>query len=117
MRFARPAMLLLLASGLWACAHMTRSSPQQPQPPTVLSVENNSGLDMNMYVVAHDTQRERLGLAIAHRTSNFVIPARLLFGPTPLRFQADPVGGNRTPVTDQITVIPGDTVVLRIPVS
>jgi hypothetical protein len=33
----------------------------------------------------------------------------------PIRFQADPIGGNRTPFSEEITVSPGETVVLRIP--
>jgi hypothetical protein len=34
---------------------------------------------------------------------------------TPLRFIADPIGGNRASVSQEITVVPGDTVVLTIP--
>jgi hypothetical protein len=36
-------------------------------------------------------------------------------GITTLRFFADPIGGNRTPVSEEITVQEGDEVGLRIP--
>jgi len=39
----------------------------------------------------------------------------LVSGLTPLRFVADPIGGNRASVSQEITVAPGDTVVLMIP--
>jgi hypothetical protein len=34
---------------------------------------------------------------------------------TSLRFLADPIGSNRTPISEEITVEVGDEVVLRIP--
>ena len=36
-------------------------------------------------------------------------------GLTPLRFVTDPIGGNRASVSQEITVLPGDTVVLTVP--
>ena len=39
----------------------------------------------------------------------------LIHGVAPLRFLADPIGGNRTPVSDEILVQPGDEVTLTIP--
>jgi len=35
----------------------------------------------------------------------------------PIRFQADPIGSSRTPFSQEISVSPGDTLVLRIPPS
>ncbi|MGH7577501.1 MAG: hypothetical protein ACREM1_20545 [Longimicrobiales bacterium] len=81
---------------------------------TRLSVENQSTLDMNIYVL-RGSQRIRLGTATAHLTTRFTIPPELIFGVTPLRFLADPIGSSRTPVTDEISVSPGDDVVLTIP--
>ena len=86
-----------------------------PQEATVLEVDNQNSLDMNIYVVRTSGSRERLGTATAHTRSRFTLPARLIFGITPLRFQADPIGGRAAPVSQEITVQPGDTVVLRIP--
>ena len=82
--------------------------------PTVLEVQNDANLDMTIYVTARGS-RTRLGLATAHRTSWYTIPQRLMFGLTPLQFQADPVGRGSLPVSQEITVEAGDTVVFRIP--
>jgi hypothetical protein len=59
----------------------------------------------------------RLGTTNGNSTARYVIPATLLFGPTPLRFQAVPIGGSRLPVSEEVTVSPGDEVALVIPPS
>jgi hypothetical protein len=111
-RATRIATLVLVA-GLAACSG--QSEPQEPQPETTLEVDNQARLDMNIYVVRGGGTRQRLGTATAHTRTTFVIPARLIFGLTPLRFQADPIGARRAPVSREITVEPGDRVSLIIP--
>ncbi len=59
--------------------------------------------------------RIRLGTANGNSTSTFTIPQQYVFGVSSLQFLADPVGGTRTPVSDQIQVSPGDQVRLIIP--
>ncbi len=106
------AMCLPLAAG---CA--SSNDPEtaaEPVPPTRLRVENQAFLDMTIYVY-RSSQRIRLGQATGNSTTRFTIPANLVFGSTPLRFQADPIGGNRLPVTQEISVSPGDEVTLTIP--
>ena len=82
---------------------------------TSVRVENLSFSDMTIYVVRSGSQRIRIGQAGGNRTTVLEIPRYLVSVPTPLRFIADPIGSNRTPVSDEITVIPGDEVVLHIP--
>ena len=86
----------------------------EPTPPTRLRVENQAFLDMTIYVY-RSSQRIRLGQASGNSTTRFTIPGNLIFGATPLRFQADPIGGSRTPLSQEITVSPGDEVMLTIP--
>ena len=86
----------------------------EPVPPTRLRVDNQAFLDMTIYVY-RSTQRIRLGTATGNSVTRLTIPANLIFGATPLRFQADPIGGNRTPISSEITVAPGDEVILTIP--
>ena len=43
------------------------------------------------------------------------IPNNILFGPTPLRFELDPLASRQSPMTEEITVVPGETVTLRVP--
>jgi len=98
---------------LLACS--ARARPQDADARTVLEVQNQATYDMTIYVIRTAGSRERLGSVVGKTTARFTIPQRLLFGPTPLRFQADPLGGSADPVTEQITVVPGDTVVFIIP--
>ena len=86
----------------------------EPAPPTYLKVENQAFLDMNVYVY-RSSQRIRLGTVNGNSTTRMRIPSNLLFGSTPLRFQADPIGGNRASISQEISVSPGDEVMLTIP--
>jgi hypothetical protein len=120
-RRALHAMLLTAAVGCLtlavACSTNQEPDPMaEPVPPTRLRVENQAFLDMTIYVY-RSSQRIRLGVANGNATTRFTIPANLIFGATPLRFQADPIGSNRTSISQEITVTPGDEVTLTIPPS
>jgi hypothetical protein len=117
-RLMRRAALVALMGGLalaGACMGNTQEEQAaEPVPPTYVRVENRAYLDMNVYVY-RSAQRTRLGTTTGNSTARYIIPTSMLFGPTPLRFQADPIGGNRQPVSEEVTVSPGDEVVLLIP--
>lgn len=83
--------------------------------PAVLRVENQSFDDMNIFVLPAGQSRIRLGLAIGKSDQTFVIPAGEVRGFATLRFLATPIGTPRGPVSEEISVSPGDTVVLTIP--
>lgn len=113
----RGALAALIGSLALATACMRNTQEElsaEPIPPTYVKVENRAFLDMNVYVF-RSSQRVRLGMANGNSTARFVIPSSLLFGSTPLRFLADPIGGNRTPTSQEISVSPGDEVQLVIP--
>ena len=105
------AALALTASG---CASTPGMSTPAVVEETTLKVTNQAFLDMNIYVVSGG-QMSRLGTVNGNSTATLVIPRRLLSGPTSLRFQADPIGAARAPVTEHITVSPGDQVGMTIP--
>jgi hypothetical protein len=109
----RPLLLSLL---LGACSHGGRSPQVVPNTKTAATVEvqNQGFADMTIYVLSHGT-RVRLGLAGGHSTSRFPIPAYALGGDRLVQFLADPIGGTREPVSEEIAVDPGDTVGLTIP--
>lgn len=97
------------------CSGNTKEdSAAEPVPPTHLRVNNQAFLDMTIYVY-RSSQRVRVGVATGSSTTRMTIPSNLIFGSTPLRFQADPIGANRQPVSQEITVSPGDEVTLIIP--
>lgn len=105
-------LLGILALVLAACFH--NSAPGPTQPETTLRVQNQAFSDMTIYML-RGSERVRLGTAVGLSTVILTIPSRVLHGPTALRFLADPIGGPRQPVTEEITVSAGDEVTLMIP--
>lgn len=117
-RAVRPAPLLaLLAVVAWlaaaACVGTGKNAPTPVQRTTV-RVENRGFLDRNIFVV-RSGQRIRLGTVSGNSTATLTIPAGIVATITPLAFIADPIGAPQPPVTQEITVSPGDQVVLMIP--
>src|SRR5476651_2541988 len=95
----RGAWMLVVAGLLLSSGCFSNNPPDpnaEPTPATYLRVENQAFNDMTMYVL-HGAQRVRLGIATGSSTTKLRIPDNLLFGPTPLAFYADPIGGSRTP--------------------
>lgn len=106
----------LLCASVMACSHRTKpSSTSGPPPKTTVTVDNQSFLDMTVYVLSGG-QRIRLGQATGSSRSKFTIPSYVVgYGIQSLRFIADPIGGNRLPVSEEISVTAGDEVILTIP--
>lgn len=114
MHVSRRQFLTVSTAFLAACA--SRRNPSSTQEETTLLVDNQAVLDMTIYVL-RGSERIRLGTAGGLKTTLLKIPPQLIFGATTLRFLADPIGANRTPVSDEIIVTAGDQVTLRIPPS
>ena len=110
----RSIAVAVVVLGIAACSGFSRGSDPTRGGPTVLQVDNQGFLDMTVYAL-RSSQRVRLGSAAGNNRTNLTIPSDLVFGLTPLRFIADPIGGNRASVSQEITVAPGDTVVMTIP--
>ena len=104
---------LLLAAGACAGAGSGSGNPS-PSEPTVVEVDNQGFVDMTIYAV-RSSQRFRLGLATGNSKTRLTIPTSVSGGLASLRFIADPIGGRRNTVSQEITIAPGDTVVLTIP--
>jgi hypothetical protein len=109
-RSSRVLALAILA----ACGGRTAESSASPDGQAMLQEENQGFADMVVYAVSGG-QRIRLGMATGNSTKSFVLPAYLVRTGGPLRFLADPIGGNRTPVSEEMIVQPGDIVTLTIP--
>ena len=98
-----------------ACSTLSRGSGTTDQSQsTVVQVDNQGFLDMDVYAV-RSGQRLRIGLAPGNTKTNLTLPSTLVSGLASLRFVADPIGGRRASVSQEITVAPGDTVVMTIP--
>ena len=110
-RFAAGVMLLMTAAG---CRSTGGPAPSGQRAEAFVRVENRSMLDMTIYVV-RGGERRRLGLVNALTTQVLPIPSVLVEGSGVLRFLADPIGGSRTPISEEIVVRNGDVVQLMIP--
>jgi hypothetical protein len=108
-------LFVLVAAGLLAACAYSRAAANA-QEETTVRVDNQATLDMNIYVL-RGSERIRLGTVTGLSTQVLRIPKNIIFGATPLRFLADPIGSGRMPVTEEVVVAPGDQVGLRIPPS
>jgi hypothetical protein len=106
--------ILVLLIALGACAGRRRDEGPAMRRETLLRVENQSWYDMNVYVL-RGSQRIRLGTVSASSSEIFTLPPDVVGSGIPLRFLVDPVGSQRTPISEEISVFPGETIVLTIP--
>ena len=111
--FIRSSRVIALTI-LIACGGRSGTGGASPEREAMLRVENRGFSDMVIYAV-HGAQRIRLGMATGNSTKSFPVPRYLVRTGGPIRFQADPIGGNRTPISEEIVVQPGDIVSLTIP--
>ena len=108
------ALLLTLSASLFSLTSCSRATRGSDRPETAVVVDNQSSFEMTIYVW-RGAERVRLGTARAITRTRLRLPAGVVFGATTLRFQADPVGSTRTPISSDILVQEGDEVLLRIP--
>lgn len=110
------ALVLLSAAPIAACGRPRAAETGLPPVAPTLVVENRGFVDMVIYLVSSAGSRQRLGVATGSSTTRFRLPASAAsFGN--VRFLADPIGGRRTPVSEEINVRAGDEVLLTIPPS
>ena len=112
-RTVRTTLILAVSAALTACS-AGRRGPAPESARTTVRVQNANFSDMTIYAM-RSSQRVRIGLANGNSTTILVIPANIMAGITALRFIADPIGGRAKPLTEEITVAPGDEVVMYIP--
>jgi hypothetical protein len=103
-----------MLAGLLQCGGRSPEANPNPSSSAMLQVENRGFADMVIYAV-RGGQRTRLGLANGNSTKAFTIPASLIRASGSLRFLADPIGGRRSPISEEMLVQPGDIVTLTIP--
>jgi len=110
----RRAFLAASLIAAFAGCSSARYQPRDPQPATTLIVRNDNYLEHTIFLL-YGSQRIRLGTARSNTTTKLVIPPQYVFGVSTLQFLADPIGSRTTPVSDKISVSPGDEVELIIP--
>lgn len=114
------SVLLATALPLLACGGNRAEASAAPQAGAAaeagIEVRNLGFPDMTIYAVTPAGSRVRLGIVTGNSTQRLTVPPHLLSGGGGrLRFLADPIGGDRTPVSEELFVAPGETVTLTIP--
>lgn len=114
MRFHGGRSVLALAMLLSACRsnRVPRNADDRPAR-TTITVENQDFYDMTVYAIVNG-QRDRLGIAPGNHTTELAVPEYLVHGVAQLRFLCDPIGGGRAPVSEEVTVNPGDQLVMIV---
>ena len=107
------ALAATLLAGASACYGKGKNAPE-PVARTTVRVVNQGFLDRNIYVL-RGSERVRLGTVSGNSTQVLTIPSSIVQSMMTLRFIADPIGGRTPPATEEISVAPGDQVVLTIP--
>ena len=118
MRSLRHLLLVLLPVLLLAgCAgSRPRGGDVAVGTRTTVEVENRSWSAVNVYAL-RGGQRVRLGTVQAVSTSVLTIPPAIVSGVSSLSFLIDPIGSNRTPISQEISVREGDQLKLYVPNS
>ena len=112
MKAFRKALFLAACLIVPACASTGANTSREEA--AVVVVDNRALLDHTIYIL-RGAQRIRLGVATGLQKTRMTIPSGIVLGATSLRFLADPIGGTRNPVSEEINVTPGDEIGLTIP--
>jgi hypothetical protein len=116
-QLAKLATVVAMLATVAACSHATRHTRDEEggQLTTRVHVENQAFLDMNVFVIGDGGTRQRLGTVTGNTDREFVIPDYIIGPANSVRFLVEPIGSNRAPISDALSVQPGETVTLTIP--
>jgi hypothetical protein len=108
-----PALLALVALAAPAC-HRGAVAPINPRAEVALNVDNQNFLDMNVYLI-RSGQRIRIGTVPGLSSRVLMLRPEYVGYGTELRFEVHPIGGRGNPISETISVHPGDVIQLTIP--
>jgi len=112
MRTLPPTLLLL--GLLTAGCHRGNVAPINPQAEVAVKVDNQNFLDVNVFIIQGGA-RIRLGTVPGLSSRILMVrPEQIGYG-TELQLEVHPIGGRGNPITETITVHPGDVIQLTIP--
>ncbi|HXT49134.1 MAG TPA: hypothetical protein VN717_10885 [Gemmatimonadaceae bacterium] len=115
--FARLTVVTAMIAGIAACSHAAKHAGDRDDVrlTTRVHVENRAFLDMNVFVISDGGGRTRLGTVTGNTDQDFVIPDYIVGPANSVRFLVEPIGSNRAPISNSLSVRPGETVTLTIP--
>ncbi len=108
---------LALALTIAGCSRTAKpASELPPQAETALKVENQNYLDMDIYVLRGGA-RMRVGMVPGLSSRIFMLRPEVVGTAAELRFEVHPIGGRQNPISETVTVHPGEVIELTIPPS
>jgi len=108
------ASLLVLAALVAVACHRGAPAPINPQAEVAVNVDNQNFADMNVFLI-RGGQRIRLGMVPGLSTRILMVRPELIGYGTEVQFELHPIGGRANPVSETISVRPGDVIHLTIP--
>jgi len=114
MRAPAASLVVLAVTGV-AC-HRPAAAPLNPRAEVALTVENQNFLDMDVFII-RGGQRLRLGMVSGLSSRILMVRPELIGYGTEVQFEVHPIGGRGNPITETISVRPGDVIHLTIPPS
>lgn len=115
-QLARLATVVAMLATISACSHATRARDDEGgQATTRVHVENQNYLDANVYAIGNGGTRQRLGTVTGNTNQDFVIPEYIIGPANTVRFLIEPIGSNAAPISNSLSIQPGQTVTLTIP--
>jgi hypothetical protein len=106
--------ILLLALTATAC-HRGAPTPVNPRAEVAVTVDNQSFLDVAMFLIGTGGQRIRIGTVPSLSKQVLMVRPELIGFGTDVRFEAHPIGGRGNSFSETIPVSPGDVIQLTIP--
>ena len=107
--------LALVALAAVACHHRA-VEPVNPRAEVAVTVDNQNFLDMTVYLI-RGSQRIRLGMVPGLSKQILMVKPDLVGYGTDLQFEVHPIGGRGNPISETISVKPGDVINITIPPS
>src|SRR5436853_4940105 len=115
MRAPPAASLVILAVASTAC-HRPAAAPLNPRAEVAVTVENQNFLDMDVFLI-RGGQRLRLGMVPGLSSRMLMVRPEVIGYGTEVQFELHPIGGRGNPMSETISVRPGDVIHLTIPPS
>jgi hypothetical protein len=112
-RWSAALALLLVAATLSGCGLRSRRGPAAGRQGVELRVTNHNWSLVVVYAMRNGT-RWRLGDVPTMGTRTFSLDRTTGMGPGGVEILVDPLGSSEAFLTDQVTVGPGETIVLRV---
>ena len=106
--------LLTVVTLISLACHRGAVAPINPQAEVALNVDNQNFLDMNVYLI-RGGQRIRLGTVPGLSKQILMVKPELIGYGTEVQVEVHPIGGRGNPISETISVKPGDVIQLTIP--